>query len=183
MSKSPDEKRQELDKFNARMSKEASIKQLRMQWLVSLFEAEGVELPWHVSSVEYVTQYLPAPKKWDEELGYEVTDYDAPQVIDVLATNKILAKVTQHAARLGYKLEKDYNDKTYCHKITLLEDEKSHWDNVTITYQVNRESVCRKVVTGTKHVEKQIIEAHDEDEYGWECEKISFLGMDTSDSD
>jgi len=177
MSSDVDEKRQELDRFNERQLKKQNIEQLRIQWLISLFEAEGVELPYSVSSVEYITQYHPAPK-----LENGATDYSAPQVIDVEATQIILAKVAQHAARLGYKMEKEYTDKNYTHKVILLEDPNSHWDDVTITYQASRESVCRKVVTGKKHVEKQIIEAHDEDITEWECDKISFLGMDTANS-
>jgi len=183
MSKTPDEKRQELDEWNARMLEESNTKQLRMQWLVSLYEAEGVELPYYVSGTEHITQHFPHPKKWDDEKQREVTDYSAPQVIDTVATKKILAKVLQHATKLGFKVEKKHTEDYYSHVVILKPDTtEGQWDDnsVTITYQASRKSVCQRVVTGTKRVEEQVTPAHEENTYEWVCEKISYLTMDTS---
>lgn len=40
---------------------------------------------------------------------------------------------------------------------------------VRYTLDLNREQVCKKVVTGVKHVEAKTIEAHDIEEFEWVC--------------
>ena len=174
---------QELEEYQARMDKKQRDEQIRMEWFKSLYHATNgsVRLPYDATSMVFATVYKPHPEVWDAEKEKMVTDYAAPQEVDVNATNIVLAKVTQHASALGYPVNKNYSDKYYTHEVILQEDPESKYNNVTVSYEVNRESVCRKVVTGTKHVEEKIIPAHDEEVVEWECEKISFLGMDTTD--
>lgn len=173
----------QLDEYQARMDKKQHDERVRIEWFKSLYEATGVRLPYDAGSMVFATVFHPHPEIWDAEKEKMVTDYAAPQEVNVDATNKLLAKVTQHASKLGHAVNKTYSDKYYTHEVILEEDSESKYNNVTVTYEVNRESVCRKVVTGTKHVEEKIVPAHDEEIVEWVCEKISFLGMDTSDSE
>ena len=183
MSITPEEITQELETFNTRLERKQHEENLRAEWFKSLYEAQGVALPYDAGAYVYCTVHFPHPTKWDETKQREVTDYAAPQEINVKETNLLLARVTQHASKLGYAVNKVYNDKRYTHEVVLVEDPESKWNNVTVTYSVDRESVCRKVVTGTKHIEEQIVPAHDEEVTEWVCEKISFLGMDTANSE
>jgi len=181
---SPSEKiAQELDSFQTRMDRKHYEEKIRVEWFKSLYEATGVKLPYDAGSMQWVTVYHPHPEKWDADKEKMVTDYAAPQEINVDATNKLLAKVTQHASRLGHPVNKNYSSKYYTHEIVLEEDTENKWNNVTVTYQVDRESVCKKVVTGTEEVPEQVIPAHTKENFEWVCEKISYLGMDTADSE
>jgi hypothetical protein len=46
--------------------------------------------------------------------------------------------------------------------------ERDFGGSVVYSINLNREDICRKVMTGTKHVDA--IEAHDEPVYEWVCE-------------
>lgn len=173
-----------LEEYQTRMEKKHHDEKIRMEWFKSLYHATNgsVDLPYDASSMIFATVYKPRPEQWDEEKGRMVVDYAAPQEVDVNATNIVLAKVTQHASALGYPVNKTYSSQYYSHEVILEEDTENKWNNVTVTYEVNRESVCRKVVKGYEDVPEQITPAHKKEIVEWECEKISFLGMDTADS-
>jgi hypothetical protein len=183
VSEHQSEAARELASFQTRLERKHHEESIRAEWFKSLYQAQGVDLPYDVSSTVYCTEYFDYPTKWDEEKKREVKDYGAQREINVPATNLVLARVTQHASKLGYPVNKNYNERTYTHEIVLVEDPTDKWNNITVTYSVNRESVCKKVVTGTKHVEEVVIPAHDEEVTEWECKKVSFLGMDLSDAD
>jgi len=170
--------RRELDRFNQKIAELDHALTLRSQWQISLWEATSgkIELPWSPQyESEYVTQYEPTPT--NEDGTY---DYNAPRVIDIDATNKIIAMVIQHATRKGLLVEKKYDDKQFRVVVTLWLAEEHSTDryrpDVTMTYIASRESVCTKVVTGKKVI--PAVPEHTEDEYTWDCTKVSFLGMD-----
>jgi hypothetical protein len=185
MELAPEVDIQELAEFTERMRKKQRAETIRHAWYISLYESCGVKLPYSVDQYQYCTQYKPYPMKEVENADgttREVVDYQAEREVDEHETLRYLALVTQHATDLGYAVNKDYSDKKYSHEILLAEDPEDKWNNVSVTYTVDREAVCRRVVTGTKHVEAVTIEAHDEDIVEWQCDKISFLGFDVSTS-
>lgn len=45
-------------------------------------------------------------------------------------------------------------------------------DGTMLEYVIWRSRVCRPKVVGTRHVEEQVIKAHDEEVVEWECEPL-----------
>jgi len=187
-----EEKSESLSKFNERLIAEMNKINLLSSWSISLWNATDgeVELPWSPSyDSESITVHKPQPKKlveksWEPGEFYETTDYSAPREVDIEATNKLIAKIIKHARKCGYQVEKKYDGSTFRVTVVLLQvGEKRSYNDVTYTYNANRQSVCEKVVTIVHHeAETKVIEAHDEEVVEWNCEKISFMAMNDTDS-
>jgi hypothetical protein len=94
------------------------------------------------------------------ELPYSLTG-------NVYAQNAEHARTMTHLSGLWSKRFNDYNasyDKTFLPPRTY-----GVVPTVGLSVVVEREQVCRKIVTGVKHVEAHVIEAHDEEIVEWEC--------------
>lgn len=66
-------------------------------------------------------------------------------------------------ARALAPAEKEYND-------TLFKITRSFGKHVSLSAVFWRQTVCKRVVTGVRHVPERVIEAHDVEIVEWECE-------------
>lgn len=101
----------------------------------------------------------------DREAGetYESESYRKRQEAEQKAW---IVGVAQSLRGKRIKVTKEYTSYSYSLKI-----EKGDW---SITYRTDREAVCERIVTGTKHIERSvvpehIVEAHDEEIVEWVC--------------
>lgn len=88
--------------------------------------------------------------------------------IDEQGTIKAISKVVKWLRSQGHPVTKSYDD--YFFRITTVVDGEKY------EFLANRESVCTAVVVGQKTI--PATEAKVVDELKWECEKLSFLGID-----
>lgn len=93
--------------------------------------------------------------------------------IDEKATVKLFAKIVKWARSKGYSIEKkyDYDFRVCVGNIPGIKD--------TMDFTAEREVMCKKVFVGTKVIPYQPPQSEKVvDNYDWECEKLSFLGIE-----
>jgi hypothetical protein len=101
------------------------------------------------------------------EYGW-VEQPDGTKEYTVLA-DKTLAAAKRVARALPAPFNKEYSDYG---SFSI----KKKWSNlVTSTFTVNRETVCRKVVKGTKEVPEHVIPARTEEIVEWVCDNNTLL--------
>lgn len=96
------------------------------------------------------------------DISISVTQWNDVSNIDIEATQRKLAK----AARWLRNAIKNYDE----HYFTL---RREFGSRVRIEVCASRSSVCAKVKTGVKFVPAKMV-----DEFEYQCEKISFIGME-----
>jgi hypothetical protein len=102
-----------------------------------------------------------------------VTCYDERYNIDVEATTLAFAKIVKWARSKGYGVTKDYTESSFYIRLTV------PGVKGTVDFYADRDIMCTK-----RHVGTEIIPAQPEkvvDKYDWDCDKVSFLGIDTDD--
>lgn len=102
--------------------------------------------------------------------GLQVTKYDENYNIDEAATIKEFARIVRWALAKKYAIEKDYEGAYFQINLTVPGMRNP------VNFYTDRNVMCKKVHVGT-----EIIPATPEriqDKYDWECEKLSFLGVE-----
>lgn len=132
-------------------------------WHVAVHLNTEIELPYRGNET-YMNVNV---HRWIED--------DGEYKMDMEATLANLAKITKYATSKGAKVEKKY-DYDFKLNVTIPETD------IVIRYSADRETVCTKKVVGTKHVEAQVIPAHDEEIIEWDCEPISLLQVATDEA-
>jgi hypothetical protein len=151
-----------LDRFLDRWNKKIEREGIIVNWHMELFVATGVDLPW---SSERTSMYVNV---------YGENDDEGNSVVDEEATLKVIAKVVQFASSKGHGIEKKYDDEDFRAVITLGE-------GITVSYIANRKVVCTPTVVGQKFIAAVVLPAQTVDIIEWECDKLSFMAIDTSD--
>jgi len=175
---------EKLNAFLNKMTKEDNERTLqrhyRSKWCVELFDYSNGEiaLPW---SINYGDENITVDEPYRDENGD--IDYDAGRIIDVDATKRKIAFITQFARSKSYAVTKKHTDDQFTVTVTLHQvgDEPSYKD-IKFTYRASRQTVCKKV-TKKMFVEEEIVPAHEEEVVEWECEKVSFMAMDLDSDD
>lgn len=133
---------------------------------------------WHLEALQ--NGNITPPYRGDEtwlnvtEYDYEGTKDTNPNYgkVDVEATQLILAKVIKYATKVGAKVEKRYDTHDFNVEVTAT-------DGFSIHYYASRETVCERKVIGTKVIPAITTAERIEEIVEWECEKVSFLAIDT----
>lgn len=175
----------EMIEFNSRMQRSFEEQRVVAEWHRNLWvNSNGkVDLP-HKHGDTYIYATKRFPSKWISEDGTEHDDWEPhckykQGEVDYDGTVAYLSLITKTAKSIYSNLlvEKKYDEDTFRVKFTLpISMEDGSDEKVTISYNVKREAVCKKKVTGTRHVEEHVTPAHDEEIVEWECEPVSLLG-------
>ena len=153
-----------MDRWNKAVERDAIV----CDWHVKLYMATGIRPPYFGESrTIYCTQ--------------EVRDEDdhSKWNVDVEATRVYLAKVTQYAASRSEvfgieKPEMTETDKEFKLVVTISDD-----PNIKVTYTANREVVCTPIMKKVYKPQMVTPAKFEEEIVGYNCEKVSFLAIDT----
>jgi hypothetical protein len=149
----------DLERFMERWNEQLEKLAVISNWHAELHVATGYELPYHGDRTSIYCNV------------YEYDD-NSNGTVNEAATLKNIAKVVQFASSKGYDVQKKYDDDDFRATITIAE-------GIRVSYIANRKVVCTPKVVGKKFHPAVMIPAQAVDVVEWECDKLSFLAIDT----
>ena len=123
----------------------------------------GIETPW--DATYGTSHYANLAQHLDTQ------DDEGQYPLDIEETQRQFARVVKWARKRGWEIEKKYKDDEFTIRVEGIPGVKY------MEFYSTRQVTCKKVQTGTKHVDA--VEAHDEPVFEYQCDKVAFLSVAT----